>query len=53
MAAATRTRRQMTSSTPRPRRSSDHDALVLYCNVSSMRPFKSGFGIFQDGLEAP
>jgi predicted extracellular nuclease len=35
------------------RRSSDHDALVLYCNVSSTHPSESGFGIFQDGLEAP
>jgi predicted extracellular nuclease len=35
------------------RRSSDHDALVLYFNVSSTRPSESGFGIFKDGLEAP
>jgi predicted extracellular nuclease len=35
------------------RRSSDHDALVLYLNLSSTRPSTSGFGIFKDGLEAP
>jgi len=35
------------------RRASDHDALVIYLNVSSTRPSVSGFGIFRDGLEAP
>lgn len=35
------------------RRSSDHDALVLYFNSSSTRPSQNGFGIFKDGLEAP
>lgn len=35
------------------RRSSDHDALVLYLNASSARPSESGFGIFKGGFEAP
>ncbi len=35
------------------RRSSDHDALVLYFNASATRPSANGFGIFSDGYEAP
>lgn len=35
------------------RRSSDHDALVLYFNASATRPSANGFAIFGDGFEAP
>lgn len=35
------------------RKSSDHDALVLYFNASSTRPSENGFRLFQNGFEAP
>lgn len=35
------------------RRSSDHDALVLYFNASSTRPSENGFRIFRGDFEAP